>query len=153
MIGVPIRNEKRADSACLRPDTTPATMVEPEREMPGMRARHWAKPTASAPFQLSWSSFPTVSPAIRSPKYRRNPLTIRKTAAIQGTPNACASGLCSAAPITTAGIVARTTSQNRRRSAAERAPVSPTRERAKLIQSRQKKMKSAIAVPRCITVR
>ena len=30
----------------------------PEREMPGISAKHCATPTASAPFQLSWSSLP-----------------------------------------------------------------------------------------------
>ena len=40
MIGAPIRNEKRAASACLSPATTPATIVEPEREIPGIRAKH-----------------------------------------------------------------------------------------------------------------
>ena len=53
MIGVAIRKENRADSSCLRPEITPATMVKPEREKPGISAKHWAKPTASAPFQLS----------------------------------------------------------------------------------------------------
>ena len=53
MIGAPMRNEKRADSSCLSPATTPATIVEPEREIPGIKARIWAQPTASAPFQLS----------------------------------------------------------------------------------------------------
>ena len=68
MIGAPIRNEKRAASACFSPATTPATIVTPERENPGIKAKHWATPTASAPFQLSWLSVPTDSSPIRSPK-------------------------------------------------------------------------------------
>ena len=47
---------------------TPATIVAPEREMPGIKAKHWAKPTASAPFQFSWPSEPVDSSPIRSPK-------------------------------------------------------------------------------------
>ena len=49
-------------------------------------------------------------------------------------------------------IVASTRSRKTRRSAAAVSPI-PKSERAKLSQSRQKKTKSAIAVPRCITVR
>src|ERR1700722_13694585 len=35
MIGAPIRNEKRAASACLSPATTPATIVAPHRATHG----------------------------------------------------------------------------------------------------------------------
>ena len=68
MIGVAIRKEKRAAASCLRPATTPAAMVRPEREKPGTSAKHCATPIASAPFQLSSSSTPLASPAIRSAK-------------------------------------------------------------------------------------
>ena len=39
MIGVAIRNEKRAESSCFNPATVPATMVRPEREKPGISAK------------------------------------------------------------------------------------------------------------------
>ncbi len=60
MIGVAIRNEKRAESSCLSPATTPAAIVRPEREKPGISARHCATPIASAPFQFNWSRTPTA---------------------------------------------------------------------------------------------
>ncbi len=53
----------------------------------------------------------------------------------------------------TAGMVARTTKKNVRLSVFARLSGALMRERRKLSQSRQKKAKSAIEVPRCMTTR
>ena len=81
------------------------------------------------------------------------PLTIRKTAAIAGAAKASPSSLRNKAPATTAGMVARTTWKNVLLSFATRLPEAPARESPKLSQSRQKKAKSAIEVPKCMTAR
>jgi len=38
MIGMPIRNDRRAEPSRARPRQSPAEMVAPEREMPGAMA-------------------------------------------------------------------------------------------------------------------
>ena len=79
-------------------------------------------------------------------------MTIRKTAAMAGVAKASPRSLRNKNPTTTAGIVARTTKKkvfSRRRASPER----PTRDSPKLSQSRQKKMKNAIAVPKCMTTK
>ena len=55
MIGMPIRNAKRAAASRFRPRNRPAAMVMPERLMPGNRASAWATPMRErvAPAQLA----------------------------------------------------------------------------------------------------
>ncbi len=48
MIGVAIRNEKRAASSWRSPIQSPATIVDPDREMPGISAADWLTPTMIA---------------------------------------------------------------------------------------------------------
>ena len=47
-IGTSRRNERRAASSRLSFRKRPAVIVTPEREVPGIRARHWASPTPNA---------------------------------------------------------------------------------------------------------
>ncbi len=81
------------------------------------------------------------------------PLTIRNVAAIAGAANASPRSLRNTEPTKTAGMVARTTKKNVRLSVFARLSEALMRERRKLSQSRQKKTKSAIDVPRCMTTR
>ncbi len=57
MIGDPSKKEKRAASARASPRKSPAVIVAPDRETPGMSAPAWANPitTASETLRLSIS--------------------------------------------------------------------------------------------------
>ena len=46
----------RADDSRLIPLKSPAVIVIPERETPGITARAWAAPTASGSSRLTWAS-------------------------------------------------------------------------------------------------
>ena len=48
VIGAEIMNENRAASARPSPTNLPPVIVEPEREIPGINAKHCATPTQSA---------------------------------------------------------------------------------------------------------
>src|SRR6266511_4302454 len=48
-IGISRRKERRAARSRSRRRNRPAVIVIPERDTPGMSARHWARPIASAP--------------------------------------------------------------------------------------------------------
>ena len=50
MIGIDIKNEKRAAALRVRPNIKPAVIVIPERDVPGISANACAKPRKSAPF-------------------------------------------------------------------------------------------------------
>ena len=52
MIGVAIKKENRAAASWPRPATSPITIVAPDREMPGMSAKHWAMPMPSGAFPV-----------------------------------------------------------------------------------------------------
>ena len=80
-------------------------------------------------------------------------MTIRNTAAIAGAAKASPKSLRNREPTMTAGMVARTTKKNVRLSVFARASGALIKERRKLSQSRQKKAKSAIEVPKCMTTR
>ena len=154
MIGAPIRNEKRAASACLSPATTPATIVAPEREMPGISAKHWAKPTASAPFQLSCAE--------RADRFLADPVAEIEDEAVDDQERRGdrrrGEGVAEQLAEQEADHDGRDGRQDdeRRTSACPSARGRPDglmTDAGKLSQSRQKKMKSAIDVPRCMTTR
>ncbi|MNH40399.1 hypothetical protein D3C79_1017180 [compost metagenome] len=44
MVGMARKNENSVAALRDRPNSRPPMMVEPEREVPGIIARHWMKP-------------------------------------------------------------------------------------------------------------
>jgi len=68
MIGVAIRKREPRRRLMAEAGDDAGAMVKPEREKPGIRAKHCATPTANAPFQLSSSSEAAALPAIWSEK-------------------------------------------------------------------------------------
>ena len=52
MVGMESRKEKRAEASRLNPIISPAVMVMPEREVPGISASAWATPMNSTSFQV-----------------------------------------------------------------------------------------------------
>ena len=71
MVGIARKNENSAAARLLAPSSIAPTMVEPERETPGIIARHWTRPifryidsgkfVASSCFTSSSSSSTTIS--------------------------------------------------------------------------------------------
>src|SRR5271165_2344359 len=89
--GVAIMNEKCAAPAWSSPRSRPPTIVTPDREIPGISARHCQQPIASASGLLSLDSARGRSagarPRSRSAPNRIAPLTIRNPAATTGEAN------------------------------------------------------------------
>ena len=56
MVGIARKKENSAAVLRDRPKMTPPMMVAPEREVPGIIASAWAKPTLSASVQRSSST-------------------------------------------------------------------------------------------------
>ncbi|MNG39424.1 hypothetical protein D3C84_1275020 [compost metagenome] len=52
MVGIARKKENSVAVLRDRPNSNPPMMVEPERDVPGIIARHWAKPTLSASCQV-----------------------------------------------------------------------------------------------------
>ncbi|MOA55215.1 hypothetical protein D3C78_1789700 [compost metagenome] len=52
MVGIARKKENSVAVLRDRPNSRPPMIVEPEREVPGIIARHWAKPTFRASFQV-----------------------------------------------------------------------------------------------------
>ena len=77
------RKEKRAAASRLKPRNKAAVMVIPERETPGMSARHWARPIIRANFRVIRSIFHRLAPVV-SAKARTRPKMIRKPAMSAG---------------------------------------------------------------------
>ena len=97
-------------------------MVAPERDRPGISARHCQKPMIRASRQRSRSSETSPGFFQRSVTNSITPLTIRNAAASRGAPKPLRR-MCSKSPPTiTAGMVATTTFSKSRRSAAARGP-------------------------------
>src|SRR5271166_5493495 len=91
MTGVAIMNEKCAAPAWSNPRSKPPTIVAPDREIPGISARHCQQPTISASALLRLASLRCSSaearPRSRSAPNRIAPLTIRNAAATTGEAN------------------------------------------------------------------
>ncbi|MNP65872.1 hypothetical protein D3C76_1615030 [compost metagenome] len=56
MVGIARKNENSVAVLRDRPNSKPPMIVEPEREVPGIIARHWARPTFKASFQVMSST-------------------------------------------------------------------------------------------------
>ncbi len=65
MTGVASMNEKRAADSRVRLRKSPAAMVMPAREVPGMTATAWARPMVRASFRVRLS-------AVRASEGRRS---------------------------------------------------------------------------------
>ena len=48
MVGMAMKNENSAAAGRLTPRRIAPRMVEPDREVPGMRLRHWKQPMSRA---------------------------------------------------------------------------------------------------------
>ena len=72
--GIASRNPNRADSGRSRPRTRPALMVAPDRDTPGISARHCATPTKRPSFQVSCSTW-----RFCLPKYSAAAMTAENT--------------------------------------------------------------------------
>ena len=65
---------KRVATSRSRPRNRPPEMVPPERETPGMSAKHWHRPMTMASFMVNWSKLrsflPIFSAAIKTKENR-----------------------------------------------------------------------------------
>ncbi len=56
MVGIARKNENSVAALRERPNSRPPMMVAPDREVPGIIARHWAQPIFRASFQVMSST-------------------------------------------------------------------------------------------------
>ncbi len=59
IVGMARKNENSVAALRDRPNSMPPMMVEPERLVPGIRAKDWAKPTLRASSAVIWSTVST----------------------------------------------------------------------------------------------
>ena len=119
VIGVAIRNEKRAAASRFSPAKRAAEMLIPDRLMPGTSASACAAPIVIATGNVT-SPTPLVWPPQRSASHRMIAPTTSVTATSPTSRNAVSMRSLSRKPAIAAGIVAATRSHARRRSGSAR---------------------------------
>jgi hypothetical protein len=138
MIGVASRKAKRAASSLLSPASSPALMVAPEREKPGISPIACAVPTNPASRQLMRA-------------------TRSSEPALAGEANTLRSGFSASSPMRPTGMVPTTSSQPRRAwtssSRTSRSRSDRSRPLAISFQSLRKKKNRTSAVARCVATR
>ncbi len=146
MIGIANRNEKRAASSGRNDRPSPATIVMPDRDTPGIRATAWANPTETA------STVPT-SASSRCGRLRRNtseamrtlPVATRAYATNWGSSLSLSKTPSRVSPTRTAGTVATANIHT------VRAAAGSERKRLSRRRSERKYHTTAARVPRCRT--
>ena len=60
MVGIAMKKLNSAPALRLAPSKIAPRMVEPDREVPGIRLRHWKRPIPRASFQSMFQTLPTL---------------------------------------------------------------------------------------------
>ncbi len=111
--GMDSQKEKRAASSRRSPRKRAAVMVMPEREVPGISARAWARPTSRASFRVRLLSGRRRDP-VASDHQSRRPKPMVVVAMTQPARSSLATISFSRMPASPAGMVPRMTAQARR---------------------------------------
>ena len=132
--------------------SSPAVIVPPERETPGISASAWAKPKPTACFMVRSSSWRSCLPTW-SATARKMPKSTSMVAVIQRDRNWVSMKSCSSRPRMPIGSEPRMMNQPIRASGSLRS-IRPVSESAQCLMmrtmSRQKKMITAVSVPSCV---
>jgi hypothetical protein len=140
VIGVAMRNEKRAADSRFRPANRPAEIEIPDRLTPGISASAWAKPSPSA-----FGNVRSISSRRLGPQWSASHMIAAPTTSISATSptsrNRSAMMSLRSTPMTNAGIVATAISHASRRSGSlsnERSRIVAKPAGTSRTQSRQK---------------
>ncbi|MNT69304.1 hypothetical protein D3C72_2076120 [compost metagenome] len=107
MVGMARKNENSVAALRDRPNSKPPMMVEPEREVPGIIARHWAQPIFRASLQRMSSTWSTrITCSRRSAQSMITPPTTRAAATVMGLNRYSWIRSANNTPRTTAGMKA-----------------------------------------------